>query len=312
MADDYHTQAERDFYRAKTKALTSRIFGILRPSLFELMPFDEAKRLIKPQGEMYRGVTSVRLADIVGSEGRYRDFNRFFFPKKEHLKSRWTGIDELQYKDVILPPVVLYEMGGLYFVRDGNHRVSVARAKGQEFIDAEVVSLKSEIQLAPDMSIQDIKRAVVEYEKQRFYRETNYVNVVGSDDLVFSEPGRYDTIKEHVLVHKYFLNQNMAEEIPFHEALFSWHENVYQPICQAIEAENLLSLFPGRTVSDLYLFLVAHWDELKRTFGRFVEIGEAAESFKIQTKRGRRRFFYHIRTLWDTICKKNKNFHPKL
>lgn len=297
MADDFRTQAERDFYKAKTKALTSRIFGILRPSFSELMPFDQAKRLIRPQSETYRGVTAVRLEDIAGSEGRYRDFNRFFFPKREHLKARWTGIDELQYRDVILPPVVLYEMGGLYFVRDGNHRVSVARAKGQEFIDAEVISLKSEIQLDSDMSIQDIKRAVVEYEKERFYRETNYVNVVGTDDLIFSEPGRYDTIKEHVLVHKYFLNQNMSEEIPLHQALFSWHENVYQPICQAIDAENLLSLFPGRTVSDLYLFLVAHWDELKRKFGRFVEIGEAAESFKNQAKRGRRGFFERIRNI---------------
>jgi len=200
----------------------------------------------------------------------------------------------------------------LYFVRDGNHRISVARAKGQEFIDAEVVSLKSEIHLTPDMSIPDIKRAVVEYEKERFYRETNYINVVGSDDLLFSEPGRYDTIKKHVLVHKYFLNQHMAEEIPFHKALFSWHENVYQPICQAIDAENLLSLFPGRTVSDLYLFLVAHWDELKHTYGRFVEIREAAESFKNQTKQGRRRFFPYIRTLWKAIHKKNKNFPSKV
>jgi hypothetical protein len=305
MADDFHTQAERDFYKAKTKALASRIFGILRPSFTELMPFDQAKQLIKPQSETYRGVTAVRLEDIAGSEGRYRDFNRFFFPKREHLKARWTGIDELQYRDMILPPVVLYEMGGLYFVRDGNHRVSVARAKGQEFIDAEVISLQSEIHLDPEMSIQDIKRAVIEYEKERFYRETNYVNVVGTDDLIFSEPGRYDTIREHVLVHKYFLNQNMSEEIPFHQALFSWHENVYQPICQAIDAENLLSLFPGRTISDLYLFLVAHWDELKRKFGRFVEIGEAAESFKIQTKRGRRGFFEYVRKIFgDGIQKK--------
>ena len=298
MPDDFHTQAEQDFYRAKTKTLASRIFRMLKPSLSELMPFDQAKQLIRPQSETYRGVTPVLLEKIAGSEGRYRDFNRFFFPKKEHLKARWAGIDELQYKDVILPPVILYEMGGVYFVRDGNHRVSVARAKGQEFIDAEVISLQSEIHLDPEMSIQDIKRAVIKYEKTRFYKETNYPNIVGTDDLNFSEPGRYDTIKEHVLVHKYFLNQNMSEEIPFHQALFSWHENVDQPICHAIEAENLLSLFSGRTVSDLYLFLVAHWDELKRKFGRFVEIEEAAESFKSQTKRDRIGFFDQVRKIF--------------
>lgn len=312
MPDDFRTQAEADFYRAKTKAFTSHLFGLLKPTLTDLMPFEEAKKLIRPTSEIYRGVSAIPLDKIVGSEGRYRDFNRFFFPKREHLKARWTGIDELQYRDVILPPVVLYEMGGIYFVRDGNHRVSVAKAKKQAFIDAEVVSLKSEIMLDPTMSIRDLKLAVVNYEKSRFYAETNYVSVVGADDLDFSEPGRYDTIKEHIQVHKYFLNQHITEEIPFYQALYSWHENVFQPICQAIDAENLLALFPERTTSDLYLFLVAHWDELKRKFGRFVEIEEAAESFKAKVKLTKPGSFDHVRKVFCSISKKIENFFAKM
>ena len=287
MPDDFRVQAEHDFYKAKTKAYITQLFGAMKPSFGELMPFDQAKQLLRPQSEIYRGITVVPIEKIVGSEGRYRDFNRFFFPKREHLKARWTGIDELEYRDVILPPVLLYEMGGLYFVRDGNHRVSVARAKGQEFIDAEVISLQSKIQLSPDMSIQDIKQAVITYEQASFYKETHYPEITGTDDLIFTEPGRYDIIREHILVHKYFLNQNMTEEIPFHQALFSWYENVYYPICQAILEEDILSLFPGRTISDMYLFIVAHWDELKRKFGRAVEIEEATESFKNEVKRSR-------------------------
>ncbi len=312
MTDDFHALAESDFYKARSKAITTTIFGMLRPSMSDLMPFDQAKELLKPMTETYRGITAVPINRIVGSEGRYRDFNRFFFPKKEHLKARWTGIDELQYKDISLPPVVLYEMGGVYFVRDGNHRVSVAKAKKQEFIDAEVISLQSEIQLDPEMTIEDIKKAVIEYEKRHFYKETNYPNIVGADDLNFSEPGRFDTIKEHVLVHKYFLNQHISEEIPFHVALYSWHDNVYQPISQAIEAENILSLFPGRTVSDLYLFLVAHWDELKRKLGRYVAIDEAAESFKNQAKRNRNSSFENACRNFESISKKVENFFAKL
>ncbi len=312
MTDDFHALAESDFYKARSKAITTTIFGMLRPSMSDLMPFDQAKELLKPKAETYRGITAVPIDRIVGSEGRYRDFNRFFFPKKEHLKARWTGIDELQYKDISLPPVVLYEMGGVYFVRDGNHRVSVAKAKKQEFIDAEVISLQSEIQLDPEMTIEDIKKAVIEYEKRGFYKETNYPNIVGADDLNFSEPGRFDTIKEHVLVHKYFLNQHISEEIPFHVALYSWHDNVYQPISQAIEAENILSLFPGRTVSDLYLFLVAHWDELKRKLGRYVAIDEAAESFKNQAKRNRNSSFEHACRIFGSISIKVENFFAKL
>ena len=237
MADDLHALAESDFYKARSKAISASIFGMLRPSMSDLMPFDQAKELLKPRAETYRGVTAVPIDRIVGSEGRYRDFNRFFFPKKEHLKARWTTIDELQYKDVSLPPVVLYEMGGVFFVRDGNHRVSVARAKKQEFIDAEVISLHSEIQLDPEMTIEDIKKAVIEYEKKQFYRETNYPNIVGADDLNFSEPGRFDSIKEHVLVHKYFLNQHLPEEIPFHIVLFCKHIHTFPNTilrCQSI------------------------------------------------------------------------------
>jgi len=182
-----------------------------------------------------------------------------------------VDIDALQYRNVVLPPVQLYEMGGIYFVRDGNHRVSVARAMGQEFIDAEVTSLQSEIELRPDMSIEDIKEAVIAYEKKKFYMETEYMHIVGVDDLFFSETGRFETIKEHILVHKYFLNEQFTGEIPFPEAVYSWHENVYRPLVQAIEEENILALFPGRKISDLYLFLVAHWDELKQNLAKMLQ-----------------------------------------
>ncbi|MDH7483534.1 MAG: transcriptional regulator [Spirochaetales bacterium] len=288
MSHDVHQMAEYDFYRARTRALVNRVLGIFKPALMELLPFDKARQLVRPAGESYRGLQTVPVEKIVGSEGRYRDFTRFFFPKHEHLKSRWIGIDKTRYQDITLPPVALYEMGGVYFVRDGNHRVSVARAMGQEYIDAEVVSLRSEIDLHPEMTVDELRKAVIAYEKRRFYEETHYPSIIGTDDLDFSEPGRFDTIREHVLVHKYFLNQHVQGELPFHEALYSWHENVYQPIASAIEHENLLSLFHGRTVSDLYLYLVSHWAEMKRKFGPEVAIDEAALHFKRSARETRR------------------------
>ena len=84
---------------------------------------------------------AVNVDRIVGSEGRYRDFNRHFLPRREFLQSRWVSIDMAHYNDVSLPPVRVYEIGGVYFVRDGNHRVSVARMRGQTMIDAEVTRL---------------------------------------------------------------------------------------------------------------------------------------------------------------------------
>lgn len=105
--------------------------------------------MLKPGNETYLGMKTVPVKLIVGSESRYQDFDNRFFQKKMHLKTRWEHIDMAHIQDINLPPITLYELGGLYFVRDGNHRVSVAKAKNVEFIDAEVVSLQSEIHLNP-------------------------------------------------------------------------------------------------------------------------------------------------------------------
>jgi len=272
--------AQQDFSQAKTKAFISKVASIFKPSESELLPFDQAKMLIKPDSEVYKGLTTVPLDRIVGSEGRYRDFNRHFLPNKEHLRQRWVSIDKTRYEDIILPPVKLYEMGGIYFVRDGNHRVSVARAKGQLEIDAEVVSLQSKIKLDPDMSIDKIKLALISYEKADFYGQTNYEAVTGADDLNFTDVGCYDIIREHVNVHKYYLNESETVEIAFSVALLSWHENVFSPIILAVKEEKLLQLFPHRTPADLYLYLVQYWDELKHTQNRDVGVGDAARIFK--------------------------------
>ena len=299
------SMVEQDFYKAHTKALLSRLSHIFQPAQEDLLPFDAARKLLRPEGEVYAGLATVPLEKIVGSEGRYRDFNRHFLPRKEHLKQRWVSIDKTYYQDISLPPIRLYEMGGVYFVRDGNHRVSVARTLGQLEIDAEVTSLQAKIKLSKDMGMDGLRRAVVEYEKKQFFDETGYLAIIGRDDLNFSEPGRYDTIREHIAVHKYYLNEKETKEIEFSSAMLSWHENVYLPIIIAIGEEKILSLFPGRTYADLYLFLVQHWDELKHMKNKDIGIGYAVKDFKAQVIRDKvpmKNFFLEaIREIWKKI-----------
>ncbi len=85
---------------------------------------------------------------IVGSVGRYRDFDRAFLPTKESMGVKWKRIDRAFHRGQELPPVMLYKVGEAYFVEDGNHRVSVAHYQGVEWIDAEVVELRSPISAA--------------------------------------------------------------------------------------------------------------------------------------------------------------------
>ena len=89
----------------------------------------------------YAGVRTVPIRDIRGSEGRCQDFDAAFRPLKTHNRSRWVGLAAARQRGTVLPPVDLIQVGDIYFVRDGHHRISVARAFGQEQIDAEVTVL---------------------------------------------------------------------------------------------------------------------------------------------------------------------------
>lgn len=273
------SEAENDFGRARGKALLSQLIHLLEPDQNDLLSLSDVTKILKPTGETYKGMQEVPIKQIMGSEGRYRDFTRYFLPRSEHLKNRWMSVDEARLTDVILPPIQLYEIGSVYFVRDGNHRVSVAKSQGMDYIDAEVTSLTSQIKVEPDMDLDEIKKAVITYEKDIFYTRTHYLEVTGDKHLDFSIPGQYDVIYNHILGHKYYLNQGVDEELPFATALRSWFVSVYEPLIQIIHDEKLCSHFPGRTPSDLYVWMVKHWDNLKQKYGSSLSMEEAAEDF---------------------------------
>jgi len=277
---DFHSErAEDDFSRARTREFLTRIQGFMDPSRRRLLSLDEVRSILRPEGETYLGMQAVPIDRIVGSEGRYRDFNHHFLPRFDHLRPRWVRVDLAHYKEINLPPIQLYEAGGLYFVRDGNHRVSVARLQGTRAIDAEVISLNTKVALEPGMGLEDLRKAVLRYEKERFYRTTGFLEATGDEDLDFTAPGQYDIVLNHILVHKYFINQGKTEEIPFRDALESWYRSVYAPIAGVIRAERIDSRFPGRTTADLYVYIVKHWDHLKRKYGLPVTAETAASDF---------------------------------
>jgi len=273
-------QTEDDFYKARNKALFNDLQHFMNPDESKLLSFSDVKKLLKPKNEVYLGMQVVPVDLIAGSEGRYHDFDNHFFPKNVHLKNRWASIDKAILSDVILPPIVLYEIGGLYFVRDGNHRVSVARSQGVENIDAEVVSLKSEIKLKPGMTQSQILKAVIHYEKRVFYNETGFGDLTDFWNLDFTSTGQYDTVYQHILTHKYYLSQNQNQEVSMNDAILSWYHNLYLPIVKSIKKKHIMRKFRGRTASDLYVWIIRYWDELKTKFGQDLTIEDAAESFK--------------------------------
>ena len=253
-----------DFTKAKRKAKFQGILSTLSWKNNDLLSFYEVTSIIKPKSETYLGMRTIPVSKIIGSEGRYHDFSSAFFPKREQLRARWCSVDSAVINDVILPPISVYSLGGYYFVRDGNHRVSVAKAQGVEFIDAEVVELDTEIPLKPGLSMKELKAKVVEYERNTFISQYK-PSYLPMGDIVFTTPGSYPEMVNHILVHKYYINQKIDHEISFEEAAKSWYENVYSPIVKEIRAEHLLAAFPGQSEGDMYMWLVRRWDEYKRS-----------------------------------------------
>ena len=272
-----------DFNKALRHARFQELFSTFRWHNPDLLSFYELTKLIKPEAEYYKGMQTIPVNKIIGSESRYHDFSSAFYPKNAHLKNRWESIDAARLDNVILPPISVYKLGEWYFVRDGNHRVSVARTKGVEFIDAEVVELTSKIPLEEGITLNEIKKRVVNYERQRFIEQFN-PTYLPMDRIVFTAPGSYPEMVNHINVHKYYVNQTLPDEMTFEEGAKSWFKNVYLPIADAIEKEHLLMEFPGQTEADLYMWLVRRWDEMKRINALATE-NDAAKAIKKEQKK---------------------------
>lgn len=272
-------QAVDDFGKARFKQKILSVLNLLSPEKQQLLSLYDIKSLVKPKNESYKGMKVVPIKDIVGSEGRYRDFNKAFLPRKEHLRNRWVSVDKAHITDIILPPIKLYKIGDMYFVRDGNHRVSVAKAQKVYAIDAEVVELNSEIELKKGMSRSELEEQVIEYERGQLLEDTEISKYIDMEEIYFTAPGRYFELLNHILGHKYFINQGKKEEITLEEATKSWYETIYKPIRSIVREDNLVSRFNNRTEADLYIWVVKHWDDLKSKYGQDFPLEQATREY---------------------------------
>ena len=248
-------QAQDDFERAYRRGFWRKLSSWFTGERNELLPFDAVRKRIPLRGQHYIGLQQVLIEQIVGSLGRYRDFDRAFLPKQARTRSRWVRIDSAHYDEIILPPVELYKMGEVYFVRDGNHRVSVAREKGQEFVDAYVIEIEVSVPLTTDMQMDDLD---LKAEYAVFLEETNLAEIRPGAQIELTLNGEYERLLEHISVHRWYLGEGRGAEVPYEEAVASWYDNVYTPMVKLIRDQKLLASFPGRTEADLYIWIIEY------------------------------------------------------
>jgi hypothetical protein len=138
-------QVDLDFTHARRRAWLGRLKRLLlrRATRSTLLSPERFRRGFLASGNMYRGRRTVEVSKIVGSVGKHKQFDVNFMPLSGASAEKWKRIDRAFRLGQELPPVSLLELGRDYFVNDGNHRVSVARFHGVEWIDAEVTGGKS-------------------------------------------------------------------------------------------------------------------------------------------------------------------------
>lgn len=254
------TAAEKSYASARRKAGLRALLSALTGRPNRLLRWDEVQDKLRIGGRIDRGVQSVPLNKIVGSVNRYRDFDRAFLPTQDVTAERWMNISRAYYAEEALPPVTLYKVGEVYFVVDGNHRVSVARQQGKAFIDAEVIEARARVPLTPDMDAADLE---IVGEQVEFLERTRFDELFPGEELRPTIAGGYHRLLEHIAVHRYFMGIEQGREIGEDEAVHNWFTHVYQPVVAIIRERELLKDFPKRTEADLYLWIMEHWHYLR-------------------------------------------------
>jgi hypothetical protein len=301
MADNYDTDimsrtvsqiAQNDFERAHRKAFMQALLSSLRREPNWLISFEEVKSQLPFRGQHYRGVQQVPVKDIIGSVDRYRDFNRAFLPTQTFTRPRWESVDRAALTDVSLPPVQLYKVDDVYFVKDGNHRVSVAREKGIEYIDADVIEMDTPVSLA---TLHDARDLIRLGEYARFLDQTKLDKLRPGMCIEFSTLGRYDVLIDHISAHRWYMGIDQDHPISWEEAVLDWYDNVYMPLDRVIRESNILRNFPGRTVGDLYLWIMDHRWYLRENTGQEVGLETAALSYDAKYATWTRRVLRSLR-----------------
>ena len=251
------------FDRARRAALVQDLLRHVlgRPS--DLLPFEAVREGLKLRHVVDRGISEVPLDQIVGTFGRAREFNRAFLPRDRALRQRWEDVRALATGPVGFPPVELFQVGEAYFVVDGHHRVSVARALGAPAIEAWVREYLSPLPLTADATIEE----VLLQEGLAGFLDSTGLGGEDAESFRVTIADGYQRLLDHISVHRYYLGVERGAPVPWPEAVASWHERVFEPMVASIRTSGALARFPGRSEADLYLFVMDHVHHLRERYG---------------------------------------------
>jgi nucleotide-binding universal stress UspA family protein len=272
-----------DFVAARQQAALQSVMAQFTGKSNELLSFNEVAQKLKLTPGSDLGRRDIPLDAIVGSVGRYTDFSRTFLPLHDRDQARWAGVKSAMNSQAGVPPIDVYKVGDVYFVRDGNHRVSVARQAGNTHIEANVIEVHSKVPLTPDVEPDDL---ILKAEYAEFLEHTHLDELCPGADFSLTVPGQYARLEEHLDVHRYYMGLDQQRDITHAEAAPHWYQTVYLPLVIAIRDAGLLRGFPGRTETDLYLWVSEHRVALEKELGWSIRPEAAIADLAVRQRSG--------------------------
>ena len=274
MSEPYGASASVGWKQARRAAFVQDLMATFAQHPESLMSFEDVSQKLKLGNVQYLGRQDVQLDQIVGSVGRYSDFTHAFFPRKDHLQVRWEGVEKLLITGRPVPPIELYKVGQAYFVRDGNHRVSVARQHKFPTLPAHVWEYETPVPLEPGANVDEL---LCQMAHSAFMEQTHVDQICPQLNLRLTQPDGYDDLLYEIEAYQQILSQIDRRTIPLDEAVALWAELRYTPIVSLIRERHVLDEFPQRTETDLYLWLCRNQGELAARYEHHVSMKEAAD-----------------------------------
>ena len=260
------SDARTDFSRARRRQVTAGIARRLRREpgdINHILPFDEVVAALGRRGERRLGAQTIDLDSIVGTVDRTREFDRSFRPTSRTARQRWERIAKAMRRGEAMPPIDVYRIGPLHFVRDGHHRVSVARAQGLDVIEAHVAEIITEVGTDENVRVGDL--ALKSHERLFFERVP--LPAKQRERISFRASSWYAGLAEGVEAWGFRVMQARREFMTREEVASEWFENEFEPVVAALHDADLVgdqteAEVYSRVVSLRYLLLRTHdWDE---------------------------------------------------
>ncbi len=254
--------AQDDFLRARRRRMFAKLSAILRlePGDVDVMlSFDEVTAALGRVGERDLGVQLIPIESIVGTVDRGKDFDREFRPTSSRARTRFERIAEAQRRGVSMPPIDVYRVGELHFVRDGHHRVAVARAQGRDAIEAHVVEVITRVPADRSISLEDLPLK----SHERLFRERVPLPPEQLARITLTDPVQFGSLAEGVEAWGFRLIQHDERLLDRREVAVRWFEEEYVPVVAILREADLI----GRreTETDAYLRLSGERYRIMRT-----------------------------------------------